>query len=130
MVTISMLLLLLCCRFYRYPVTRRCLFIFRFIIFLWLLWRRGNLRMLLSSSSRFFRSLWSCRVFIFVLLVSLGSPALFNNITCYLEVNLLASELNSFLFDINTNLQAFACFSKGFRLKVRPQPSGHRTKSF
>ncbi len=29
---------------------------------------------------------------------------------CYLETKRLASELNYFLFDINTNLQAFACF--------------------
>ena len=43
---------------------------------------------------------------------------------------LLASELNSFLLDMNTNLQAFACFSKAFLLNFLPQPSGHITKSF
>ena len=43
---------------------------------------------------------------------------------------LLASELNSFLFDINTNLQALACFSKAFLLNFLPQPSGQSTKSF
>lgn len=49
--------------------------------------------------------------------------------TCSL-VTLLASELNSFLFDINTSLQAFACFSSAFLLNDRPHPSGHITKSF
>jgi len=29
---------------------------------------------------------------------------------CYLETKRFASELNYFLFDINTSLQAFACF--------------------
>jgi hypothetical protein len=49
---------------------------------------------------------------------------------CYFEVILLASELNSFLFDMKTNLQALACFSSAFLLNFLPQPSGHGTKSF
>jgi len=49
---------------------------------------------------------------------------------CYLEVIRFASELNSFLLDINTNLQALACFSKAFLLNDLPHPSGHLTKSF
>ena len=51
-------------------------------------------------------------------------------ITCSFEVNLLASELNYFLFDMKTNLQALACFSNAFRLNFLPQPSGHSTSSF
>lgn len=43
-------------------------------------------------------------------------------VTCSLEVILFASELNSFLFDMNTNLQAFACFSSAFLLNFLPQP--------
>lgn len=43
---------------------------------------------------------------------------------------LLASELNSFLFDMKTSLQAFACFSSAFRLNFLPHPSGHKTRSF
>ncbi len=50
--------------------------------------------------------------------------------TCYLEVILLAYELNSLRLDIKTSLQAFACFSKAFLLNLRPQPYGQRTKSF
>jgi len=46
-------------------------------------------------------------------------------VACYLLTNLFASELNSFLLDMNTSLQAFACFSKAFRLNFRPQPSVH-----
>lgn len=53
----------------------------------------------------------------------------YHKTTCSLPT-LLASELNSFLFDMNTNLQAFACFSKAFLLNFRPQPSGHITRSF
>ena len=49
--------------------------------------------------------------------------------TCYFPT-LLAYELNSFLFDIKTNLQALACFSKAFLLNFLPHPSGHNTKSF
>lgn len=45
-----------------------------------------------------------------------------SGVTCSLEVILFASELNSFLFDMNTNLQAFACFSKAFLLNFLPQP--------
>jgi len=51
-------------------------------------------------------------------------------VTCSFETNLLASELNSFLFDMKTNLQALACFSSAFLLNFRPQPSGHCTRSF
>lgn len=51
-------------------------------------------------------------------------------ITCSCEVNLLASELNSFLFDMKTNLQALACFSKALRLNFLPHPYGHSTNSF
>ena len=50
--------------------------------------------------------------------------------TCYLDVSLFAYELNSFLFDMKTNLHAFACFSRAFLLNFRPQPSGHMIKSF
>jgi len=31
---------------------------------------------------------------------------------------------------MKTNLQAFACFSKAFRLNFLPHPSGHSNKSF
>jgi|JI9StandDraft_2_1071091.scaffolds.fasta_scaffold92491_1 hypothetical protein len=69
----------------------------------------------------------------FLLLLDLG---LFGNrcltsiqSTCSLETR-FASELNSFLLDINTNLHAFACFSKAFLLNLRPHPSGHITRSF
>lgn len=51
------------------------------------------------------------------------------NLTCYFDVSLLASELNYFLLDIKTILQALACFYKAFLLNLRPQPSGHITKS-
>lgn len=44
---------------------------------------------------------------------------------CSLFTSLLASELNSFLLDMNTNLQALACFSKAFLLNFLPHPSGH-----
>lgn len=50
--------------------------------------------------------------------------------TCYLEVIRFASELNSLRFDMNTSLHAFACFSNALRLNLRPQPSGHSTRSF
>ena len=50
--------------------------------------------------------------------------------TCSLEMTLLASELNSFLLDMKTNLHAFACFSSAFLLNFLPQPSGHIIKSF
>jgi len=49
---------------------------------------------------------------------------------CYFVTSLLASELNYFLLDINTNLQALACFYKAFLLNLRPHPSGHSIKSF
>ncbi len=51
-------------------------------------------------------------------------------VACSLLTSLFASELNYFLLDIKTNLQAFACFSKAFRLNLRPQPSVHSIKSF
>jgi len=47
-----------------------------------------------------------------------------------LEVILFASELNYFLFDMNTNLQALACFSNAFLLNFLPHPSGHITSKF
>jgi hypothetical protein len=50
--------------------------------------------------------------------------------TCYLEVIRFAYELNSLRLDMNTSLHAFACFSKALRLNLRPQPSGHSTRSF
>lgn len=49
---------------------------------------------------------------------------------CSFVTNLFASELNSFLFDIKTNLQALACFSRAFLLNFLPHPSGHSTRSF
>lgn len=69
-------------------------------------------------------------LFLFLKFGLLGNGCLCNNkVTCSLEI-LFASELNSFLLDINTNLQALACFSSAFRLNLRPQPSGHITRSF
>jgi len=44
---------------------------------------------------------------------------------CYLFTNRFASELNYFLLDINTNLQALACFSKAFLWNFLPQPYVH-----
>ena len=41
--------------------------------------------------------------------------------TCSFDT-LLAYELNSFLLDINTNLQALTCFSRAFLLNFLPQP--------
>ena len=38
------------------------------------------------------------------------------------DMQSLAYELNYFLFDIKTNLQAFACFYKAFLLNFLPQP--------
>lgn len=52
------------------------------------------------------------------------------NAACYFEVNLFASELNYFLLDMKTILQAFACFYNAFLLNFLPHPSGHSTKSF
>ena len=50
-------------------------------------------------------------------------------VTCSFPT-LLASELNYFRFDMKTNLQAFACFSRAFRLNFLPHPSGQSIKSF
>lgn len=43
-------------------------------------------------------------------------------LACSLFTSLFASELNYFLFDIKTSLQALACFYKALRLNFRPQP--------
>lgn len=81
-----------------------------------------------------FKSLTLCLpqlLFLLLQLVLLDYLSLYYlSYTCSLEVSLFASELNYFLLDINTNLHAFACFSRAFRLNFRPHPSGHSTNSF
>lgn len=68
---------------------------------------------------------------LFFQLVLLDESGLYERVcTCYLEVMRFAYELNSFRFDMKTSLHAFACFSKALRLNLRPQPSGHNTRSF
>lgn len=66
-------------------------------------------------------------LFLFVLFYYVGLN--YTQITCYFEAILFASELNYFLLDMKTILQALACFSRAFRLNLRPQPSGHKIKS-
>jgi hypothetical protein len=66
----------------------------------------------LSNYRLFFRNLLFFRIesFILIYFALLNLPIIIYIFTCYFEVNLLASELNYFLFDIKTILQALACF--------------------
>ncbi len=69
-------------------------------------------------------------LFFFYLCLLYKSCLYYLYFTCSFEVILFASELNYFLLDIKTNLQAFACFYKAFLLNFLPQPSGHITSRF
>jgi hypothetical protein len=66
----------------------------------------------LSNYRLFSRNLLFFQIdsFILVYFALLNLPIITYIFTCYFEVNLLASELNYFLFDIKTILQALACF--------------------